>query len=123
MKAIRIHNYGGPEVLVYEDAPRPTPGVGEVLVKAYVRSQQQSGLLVPISSSSSPTSAWVADARCRGEGAHVQHERHFLGLARLQHQLAEGLEHLLFKATSPAQAQGSSIPSQGIAHQGGGRPG
>ena len=22
MKAIRIHGYGGPEVLVYEDAPR-----------------------------------------------------------------------------------------------------
>src|SRR6266511_1918085 len=26
MKAIHIYNYGGPDVLVYEDAPRPTPG-------------------------------------------------------------------------------------------------
>ena len=25
MKAIRIHNYGGPEVLQDEDAPRPKP--------------------------------------------------------------------------------------------------
>jgi NADPH:quinone reductase-like Zn-dependent oxidoreductase len=25
MKAVRIHEYGGPEVLQYEDAPRPTP--------------------------------------------------------------------------------------------------
>jgi NADPH:quinone reductase-like Zn-dependent oxidoreductase len=33
MKAIRIHNYGGPEVLRYEDAPRPTPGPGELLIK------------------------------------------------------------------------------------------
>ncbi len=33
MKAIHIYNYGGPDVLVYEDAPRPTPGPGEVLVK------------------------------------------------------------------------------------------
>jgi NADPH:quinone reductase-like Zn-dependent oxidoreductase len=33
MKAVRIHSYGGPEVLVYEDAPRPTPGPGEVLIK------------------------------------------------------------------------------------------
>jgi NADPH:quinone reductase-like Zn-dependent oxidoreductase len=33
MKAIRIHNYGGPEVLQYEDAPRPEPQVGEVLVR------------------------------------------------------------------------------------------
>jgi NADPH:quinone reductase-like Zn-dependent oxidoreductase len=32
MKAIRIHNYGGPEVLQYEDAPRPKPQAGEVLV-------------------------------------------------------------------------------------------
>src|SRR4029079_6442647 len=33
MKAIRIHNYGGPEVLHYEDAPRPEPQAGEVLVR------------------------------------------------------------------------------------------
>src|SRR5882757_1341040 len=33
MKAIRIHNYGGPEVLQYEDAPRPKPQAGEVLVR------------------------------------------------------------------------------------------
>lgn len=32
-KAVRFHKYGGPEVLVYEDMPRPTPGEGEVLVK------------------------------------------------------------------------------------------
>jgi NADPH:quinone reductase-like Zn-dependent oxidoreductase len=25
MKAVRIHKYGGPEVLVYEDAPRSKP--------------------------------------------------------------------------------------------------
>ncbi len=33
MKAVRIHQYGGPEVLRYEDAPRPVAGPGEVLVK------------------------------------------------------------------------------------------
>ncbi len=33
MKAIRIHSYGGPEVLAYEEAPWPTPGAGEVLVE------------------------------------------------------------------------------------------
>jgi zinc-binding alcohol dehydrogenase/oxidoreductase len=32
MKAIRIHDDGGPEVLRYEDAPDPAPGAGEVLV-------------------------------------------------------------------------------------------
>ena len=32
MKAIRIHEDGGPEVLRYEDVPDPEPGVGEILV-------------------------------------------------------------------------------------------
>jgi NADPH:quinone reductase-like Zn-dependent oxidoreductase len=35
MKAIRIHNYGGPEVLKYEDAPRPQPGEGEVRIRVH----------------------------------------------------------------------------------------
>jgi len=33
MKAIRYHEYGGAESLRYEDAPRPTPGPGELLIK------------------------------------------------------------------------------------------
>lgn len=32
MKAIRFHRYGGSDVLAYEDAPRPVPGQGQVLV-------------------------------------------------------------------------------------------
>jgi len=33
MKAIVVHEYGGPEVLKYEDAPRPEPKENEVLVR------------------------------------------------------------------------------------------
>lgn len=33
MKAVRFHEYGGPDVLHYEDAPRPEPGPGEALVR------------------------------------------------------------------------------------------
>lgn len=33
MKAIRIHGRGGPDHLVYEDAPRPQPRSGEALVR------------------------------------------------------------------------------------------
>ena len=33
MKAIVIHEYGGPDVLKYEDYPDPAPGAGEVLVR------------------------------------------------------------------------------------------
>ena len=35
MKTVCIYSYGGPEVLVYEDAPRPHPGAGEVLVRIH----------------------------------------------------------------------------------------
>ncbi len=33
MKAIRIHTPGGPEALKFDDAPEPTPGAGQALVK------------------------------------------------------------------------------------------
>ncbi|MEG3178784.1 NADP-dependent oxidoreductase [Sphingomonas sp. RB3P16] len=33
MMAVRLHAFGGPEVLVYEDAPRPEAMPGEVLVR------------------------------------------------------------------------------------------
>lgn len=35
MKAIRLHNFGGPEVLRYEDAPMPALQAGEVLVRVH----------------------------------------------------------------------------------------
>jgi NADPH2:quinone reductase len=35
MKAIQITETGGPEVLKYVDLPTPTPGAGEVLIKAH----------------------------------------------------------------------------------------
>jgi NADPH:quinone reductase-like Zn-dependent oxidoreductase len=33
MKAARIHSFGGPEVIVVEDVPRPVPGAGELLLR------------------------------------------------------------------------------------------
>jgi NADPH:quinone reductase-like Zn-dependent oxidoreductase len=35
MKAIRLHAFGGPEVLCYEDAPKPELKAGEVLVRVH----------------------------------------------------------------------------------------
>ena len=35
MKAVQLHEYGGPEVLQYEDAPRPELKAGEVLVRVH----------------------------------------------------------------------------------------
>ena len=33
MHAIRIHSYGGPEVMRWEELPTPVPGPGQVLVR------------------------------------------------------------------------------------------
>jgi NADPH:quinone reductase-like Zn-dependent oxidoreductase len=33
MKAVRFHEYGGPEVLRYEDVPDPEPGPGDVVIR------------------------------------------------------------------------------------------
>lgn len=38
MKAVRLHEFGGPDVLKYEDAPKPEPGAGEVLLKVMAAS-------------------------------------------------------------------------------------
>ena len=38
MKAVRIHQYGGPEVLSLENVQRPTPGPDEVLIKVHAAS-------------------------------------------------------------------------------------
>jgi NADPH:quinone reductase-like Zn-dependent oxidoreductase len=35
MKAVRIHAFGGPEVLQYEDVPRPVAETGEVLIRIH----------------------------------------------------------------------------------------
>jgi NADPH2:quinone reductase len=35
MKAVRIHQFGTPEVLIYEDAPIPTPAPGAFLIRVH----------------------------------------------------------------------------------------
>jgi NADPH:quinone reductase-like Zn-dependent oxidoreductase len=35
MKAVRIHKYGGPDVLTYEDVPRPEPTEDELLIRVH----------------------------------------------------------------------------------------
>jgi NADPH2:quinone reductase len=50
VKAVRVHQTGGPEVLRYEDVPKPTPGAGQALVRVtavgvnFVEVYQRSGL-------------------------------------------------------------------------------
>ena len=42
MKAIRVHEFGGPSVLKLEEIPDPKPGAGEVLVP-HPRRRRQPG--------------------------------------------------------------------------------
>ena len=35
MRAIVVREFGGPEVLRYEEVPTPTPGPGEVLIRVH----------------------------------------------------------------------------------------
>src|SRR5579885_405903 len=35
MKAIRVHEYGGPEVMKLEELPKPSAAAGQVLVKIH----------------------------------------------------------------------------------------
>jgi NADPH2:quinone reductase len=50
MKAVRVHQFGGPEAMQYEDVPTPSPEVGQVLVKLaaaglnYIDVYQRTGL-------------------------------------------------------------------------------
>jgi NADPH:quinone reductase-like Zn-dependent oxidoreductase len=46
MKAVRIHEDGGPEVLRYEDAPDPQPGLGDILVELRAASLNHLDLFV-----------------------------------------------------------------------------
>jgi NADPH:quinone reductase-like Zn-dependent oxidoreductase len=45
MKAVRLHARGGPESLVFEDAPKPSPGAGEVLVRVFAAAVTPTELL------------------------------------------------------------------------------
>ena len=53
MKAIRIHETGGPEVLRYEECPNPTPGPGQVLIDVqavgvnFADTMARSGIIPP----------------------------------------------------------------------------
>ncbi len=38
MKAVRFHEFGGPDVLRYESVPRPEPATGEVLIRIHATS-------------------------------------------------------------------------------------
>ena len=91
MRAVRIHGYGGPEVMRLDEAPMPQPGAGQVLVKVRAASvnpidwKMRRGLLKDIFPLTFPRTlgrdcageldgklvAGVADPR--GDGTHAEY--------------------------------------------------
>jgi NADPH:quinone reductase-like Zn-dependent oxidoreductase len=55
LKAIRIHEFGGPDKMLYEDTPDPAPGEGEVLVR--VKAAGVNPVDIAIASGKHPASA------------------------------------------------------------------
>ncbi len=55
MKAVRVHTYGGPEVLVYEDVARPEEPAVDVDVRALFTGAVKPGLEVLRQGSGRPT--------------------------------------------------------------------
>ena len=75
VKAIRIHEDGGPEVLRYEDVPDPEPGQGEVLIRLAAASLNHLDVWVrqgpPVGARSRASSEPTARASWRRSGEGV----------------------------------------------------
>jgi NADPH:quinone reductase-like Zn-dependent oxidoreductase len=61
MKAVVVHQYGGPEVLKFEEYPDPVPGPGEVLVR--------------VAATSAAPAFFVVFGRFDGAGKHQSREK------------------------------------------------
>jgi NADPH2:quinone reductase len=73
-KAIRIHKYGGPEVMSYEDVPTPQPKAGEVLIRQsaiglnFIDVYHRTGLYPAASMPFTPGSEGAGEVIAVGEG-------------------------------------------------------
>ena len=80
MKAVCIYGYGDPSVLVYEDAPRPHPDDGEVLVRVHAAGinpvdwKVREGHLKEMLHHTFPlVLGWDVSGVVAGVGAHIAH--------------------------------------------------
>ena len=71
MKAIRIHEDGGPEVLRYEDVPDPTPAEGEVLIELRAASLNHLDVWIRKGLPSVPEATHPRRRRRRGGRGHA----------------------------------------------------
>ena len=73
MRAVVIHRHGGPEVLAYEEVPRPSPGPGEALLRVRATALNRldlwarSGPPEPIYPWTDPSFPIISGSDCAGE--------------------------------------------------------
>ncbi|MDP9358432.1 MAG: alcohol dehydrogenase catalytic domain-containing protein [Chloroflexota bacterium] len=77
MRAVVVHRHGGPEVLSYEEVPRPEPGPGEALIRVRATSLNRldlwarSGPPGPVFPWKEPNFPIISGSDCAGEVAAV----------------------------------------------------
>ncbi len=77
MRAVVVHRHGGPEVLSYEEVPRPEPGPGEALIRVRATSLNRldlwarSGPPGPVFPWKEPNFPIISGSDCAGEVAEV----------------------------------------------------
>lgn len=125
MKAVRIHEFGGPEVLKYEDVPEPKPGPGEIRIRVIAAGVnpmdwkvRQGGMNLPLPMIMGIDVAGVVDSLGSKVNAFKPGDHVFAKLSMGQGGYAE------YTATNPAQAalkpksigfvEAAAIPTAGL---------
>src|SRR5919199_5769421 len=96
MKAIRVNEYGGPEVLSYEDVPDPEPGPGEALVRLaasgvnFIDVYQRTGVY-PVEPPFTIGQEGAGEVEAVGEGVEEISPGDFVAFAGVQGAYAENL--------------------------------
>ena len=108
MKAVRIHEDGGPEVLRYEDAPEPEPGSGEVLVRLHAASLNHLDLWVRKGLPSAPKPRILG---ADGAGIRVDTGERVVINPGLEH---GGVIHVVGEHTQGTHAEFVAVPETNV---------
>lgn len=79
MKAVRIHKYGGPRVLAYEDVPRPEPKEDELLIRVHAAGvnpadwKTRSGKRIALKEQFPVILGWDVSGVVEAVGSYVDH--------------------------------------------------
>ena len=100
MKAIRVHEYGGPAVMNVEDVPDPRPGPGEVVVRV-----RAAGV--------NPVDAYIHTRHLRAQAGAALHTGDRTAQARLRRSAPTSRSSgPVIASISPASARRSPAPAR-----------